>query len=67
MTRGSPENRGGKQRGHAARLASERRRATLHAGCRHVSQGELDYADFAGARCLLPLRDALPDVTVLPC
>jgi hypothetical protein len=42
---------------------------TLHAGCRHVLQGELDCADFAGAQCLLvlPLRDALPDVTVLPC
>ena len=38
-------------------------------GCRHVSQGELDCADFAGARylCLLRSPCVMPDVTVLPC
>lgn len=40
-------------------MRTEEPGATVQAGRRHVSQGELDCADLAGARA----RDALPDVT----
>lgn len=40
-------------------MRTEEPGTTVQAGRRHVSQGELDCADLAGARA----RDALPDVT----